>query len=169
MYIIYYISMQIAYYHYFHIIIISRTNWWNCLIFCSWYKFMKKSWLKNFWVGMKKWLWLLCSRYPRLSPEWIDGINDFFACWHKFRKIESYVNDFLVSIVKKWAWLLIHETLKYAISQEWIDESSRCFCMLVDTAIFWRDNRTLNSLIFNCRWFIADAVVFFSFWLQSVA
>ena len=118
MYIIYYISMQIAYYHYFHIIIISRTNWWNCLIFCSWYKFMKKSWLKNFWVGMKKWLWLLCSRYPRLSPEWIDGINDFFACWHKFRKIESYVNDFLVSIVKKWAWLLIHETLKYAISQE---------------------------------------------------
>ena len=88
MYIVYNISMQIAYYHYLHIIIISRTNRWNCLIFCSWYKFMKiKSWLKNFGVGMKKWVWVLCSRYPRLSQKWIDGINDFFACWHKFRKI----------------------------------------------------------------------------------
>ena len=40
------------------------------------------------------------TRKLAASQEWIDGINDFFACWHKFRKPESYFIDFLVGIVK---------------------------------------------------------------------
>ena len=50
-----------------------------------------------------------------VSQEWIDGMNWFFAYWCKFRKAESYFNDFRVDVVKNLCGHLVHETLKFAI------------------------------------------------------
>ena len=55
------------------------------------------------------------------------GINFFFACWYKFRKAESWFNDFCVGGVKNVHGLLAHDTLKFTLSQEWIFELSWFF------------------------------------------
>ena len=45
-----------------------------------------------------------------------DGIDLFFACWYKFRKAKSCFNDFWVGLVKNSRGLLVHESLKSAVS-----------------------------------------------------
>ena len=55
-----------------------------------------------------------------VSQIWADGINWFFACWYKFRKAKSWFIDFWVGMVKNGDGLLVHETLKSAVSPEWV-------------------------------------------------
>ena len=58
---------------------------------------------------------------------WIELILDVVT---QFRKDKSYFNKFYVGLVKTWCGLLVHETLKSAISGEWIDELSWFFSCL---------------------------------------
>ena len=51
-----------------------------------------------------------------VSQKWADGINWFFACWHKFSKARTYLNDFGVGVNKNSHGLLVHEIPKSALS-----------------------------------------------------
>ena len=68
-------------------------------------------------------------RNPKLtvSQKWTDGINRFFPCWYKFRKVKSWFNNFYLGIVKNGHGLSVHETLKSALSWEGIYELSWFF------------------------------------------
>ena len=92
-------------------------NWF----FVGWYKFTKnKIWSKICRVGMVK---IGCgqSRHGEtlklnVSQKWTDGIHLFFACCYRFRKAKSWFNDFWMGVVKNDSSLLVHETLKSALS-----------------------------------------------------
>ena len=45
----------------------------------------------------------------------------FFACCCKFRKGKSWFNDFWVGLVKDGIGLLVHETLKSAVKNEYMN------------------------------------------------
>ena len=59
-----------------------------------------------------------------ISQKGINGINCFFACWYKFRKAKSWFNDFWVAMIRNGHGLLVYDTLKSAVSWEWIFELS---------------------------------------------
>ena len=61
-----------------------------------------------------------------VSYEWINGMNWFFLCWYKFKKAESYFNNFCMGVVKSGPDSWARGTLKYAVSQ-WIYELSWIF------------------------------------------
>lgn len=79
-------------------------------------------WLKllliNFWVVM------VIIGYGTLISEWMDEFSWFFAYSYIFGKAKSYFNSFGVVLVKNTGDLLGYETLKSAVFQERIDESS---------------------------------------------
>ena len=56
-----------------------------------------------------------------ISPEWIDEINWFFACWHKFTQIKKWLKIFGLSMVKNRNGQFVDGTLKLTISEEWTD------------------------------------------------
>ena len=60
-----------------------------------------------------------------LSWEWIDEMTRFFAYWYKFRKVNSYFDNYWVSIVKNEGDLMDHGTLKLGVSLKWFHELSR--------------------------------------------
>ena len=60
-----------------------------------------------------------------VSQEWINEMSQFFACWYKFRKAKSYVNNYWVGNVKKGPGLIDLGTLKLGVSHKWFDELSR--------------------------------------------
>ena len=39
-----------------------------------------------------------------VSQKWTNGINWFSACWYKFRKGKSWLNDFFGGCGQKWSW-----------------------------------------------------------------
>ena len=100
-----------------------------------------KSWLKNIKVGMVK---NGCSQSGHrtlklaVSQEGINGINNFFACWHKFKKVKSSCSNCWVGMIKNGCGLLSHGTLKFAVSQEWIDELNWFFA-------YWYNSRKTND------------------------
>ena len=64
-----------------------------------------------------------------VSQEW----NNFFACWYKFMKAKSYLNNYWVDVVKNGQRFKDRGTLKPGVSQKWFDKLSRLlndFCML---------------------------------------
>ena len=97
--------------------------------------FMKVERLLNFseWLWSKNGCGHSCHTTQKLavSEEWIEGVKSFFACWCKFRKAKSYLNGFLVPVVKNGHVSLVHGTLKYAVSQKWIYELSLFFVFFV--------------------------------------
>ena len=62
-----------------------------------------------------------------LSQEEINSINWFLVWWHRFRKAESYFNNFWVVVVKNECDLQGYGTLKSAVSQKQIYELSLFF------------------------------------------
>ena len=52
-----------------------------------------------------------------VSQKWTDGVNWFFAFWYKFRKAESWLNDFWLGI-KNWHGLLVRVTFRFNL---WIE------------------------------------------------
>ena len=60
-----------------------------------------------------------------LFQEWIDGMGWFFALWYKFRKAESYFNNYWVGMFKNGRGLVDHGTLKSGVSHKWFDELFR--------------------------------------------
>ena len=60
-----------------------------------------------------------------LSQELIDEMSWFFACWYKFRKVNSYFDNYWVGIVKNEWGLIDHRALKSGVSHKWFDELSR--------------------------------------------
>ena len=60
-----------------------------------------------------------------VSQEWIDELGWFFACWHKFRKAKSYVNNYWVGMAKNGRGFKDHGTLKSGVSHKWFDELIR--------------------------------------------
>ena len=86
---------------------ISRINQWNRLLFCMLIQIHKlKVDLKMFWVGMVK---NGCGQSGHrtlkltVSQEWIDGLNWFFACWCKFKKLKV-ISMILGGRGQKWVW-----------------------------------------------------------------
>ena len=78
-----------------------------------------KRWLKILGVGMiKNGCGQSCDGTLKLmvSEECTDGINWFFLCWYKFRQAKSSFNDSWVGVVKNGSGILLHETLKSAVS-----------------------------------------------------
>ena len=57
-----------------------------------------------------------------VSQEEMILIKWFFACWYKFRKAKSYLNNFEVVMVRNGCGLSGHGTLKSGISLERLDE-----------------------------------------------
>ena len=60
-------------------------------------------------------VWSLDSKIDFIS-KLNKGINWFFACWYKFRKAKNWFNHFWVGLLKNGSGLLVHETLKSAVS-----------------------------------------------------
>ena len=60
-----------------------------------------------------------------VSPDWIDKMSWFFACWYKFRKAKSYFNNYWVGMVKNGWGLIVHGTLKSGVYHKWFDEMNR--------------------------------------------
>ena len=90
-----------------------------------------KRWSKNVGVGIIK---NVCGQSGHgtlklaVSQEWINRMNWFYACWCKFRKTKSYFSDFWVGKLEMETLEILKngvlETLKSAVSQEWVYELS---------------------------------------------
>ena len=65
-----------------------------------------------------------------VSEERINRIDWLFACCHKSRKAESYLNNVWLGVVKKGCDYSGHRTRKLVLSQEGIDRINRFFCIL---------------------------------------
>ena len=92
--------------------------------------FRYKKLIKNFLCGHgQKWVWPVWSPDSTLTvyQKLTDGINWFFACWYKSRKAKIWFNDFWMGMVKNGHDLLVQETLKSAVSWEWIYKLSWLF------------------------------------------
>ena len=80
--------------------------------------------MKIFWLGMVKnrcgqsGLWTLKLI---LSQKGADGINWFFAWWHKFTQIKSSLKIFGVCMVKNECGQSSDRSLKFTLSEEWTD------------------------------------------------
>ena len=62
-----------------------------------------------------------CSIYKRTkSPEEMNEIAGFFACWDKFKKVKFWSIIIWVEMVKNGCGRSGNETLKLNVSQEWI-------------------------------------------------
>ena len=92
---------------------ISKTKWWNSLFLCFF-----TSWYQKLRVDRKilGWVWsemVAATMITRWMDEIMDELIWFFACWHKFRKV-----NFWVVVVKN-----VHGTL----IPEWMDDESSWF------------------------------------------
>ena len=67
-----------------------------------------------------------------LSWGWIDELS-WFACWYKFKKVNSYFDNYWVAKVKNGWGLIDHGIFKSVVSHKWFDELSRLTepCMLI--------------------------------------
>ena len=136
-----------------------------------------KVWWKHSWVVMVR---NECSQSGHgilnlvVSQARIDEMNWFFACWWKFRKANSYFNDFWVDMVKNRHGHLIHEILK---SAEWFYELSSFFacCWKFRKANsyfndFWvdmvknRHGHLIHEILKSAEWFY-ELSSFFACWL----
>ena len=116
---------------------ISRTNQLNSLIFYMVTKNSLKSWSKPFGVGTVRDGWDQPGHRTlklTVSQELVDGMNWFFACWWKFRKVKSNFNYFWVNVVKIGRGHVVHEDLKCA---EWVHELSWFFVCWLWCNNFW--------------------------------
>ena len=82
--------------------------------------------IENFLVGnSQKWVWPIWSLDSKIncisSPEWTNGINWFFACWHKFTQTKRWLKNFWVSMVKNGCGQFGDGTLNLTVSEEWTD------------------------------------------------
>ena len=59
------------------------------------------------------------------SQEWISELVWFFACWYKFMKAKSYINNYWVGVVKNGWGPKDHGTVKPGLSYKWFDEFRR--------------------------------------------
>ena len=90
---------------FFKINCISRTNWWNCLIFWSRYKFMKIiCWLKRFWVGIVE---NGCGILKNESQNWIN----------KIKLIIGWLNSKVCYISRMNLWIELWITLHLCLSK----------------------------------------------------
>ena len=96
--------IYVSYFYCLYCLLNVQRSWWNRLIFCMLYEFLKiKSWSKYFSVSLVK---NRCGQFDHWSlklslyQEWTDVTNYFFACWHKFRNAKCCFNDFWVGMVK---------------------------------------------------------------------
>ena len=100
---------------------------------------MVNSWSKIVQVGMvKNGCGQPCHGTLKLtvSQKRTDGINLFFACWYKLRKVKNWFKDFWMDVVKNGHDLLVHETLESVVSSEWIYELSWFLSADSDAIIF---------------------------------
>ena len=68
---------------------------------------------------------LLTLKSAALSQEWIDDeMRWFFSSWYKFKKVNSYFDNYWVGIVKDGWGLIDHGTFKSGVSHKWFDELS---------------------------------------------
>ena len=68
-----------------------------------------------------------------ISREWTDGINWFFACWHKFTQIKKWLKIFWVGMVEHGCKKFGDETLKLTVFEDWTDGINwfyACWCRL---------------------------------------
>ena len=61
-----------------------------------------------------------CSIFKRTkSPEQINEITWYFACWYQFKKIKFWLIIFWVEMVENVCGQSGYETLKLNVSQQW--------------------------------------------------
>ena len=79
-----------------------------------------------------------------LSEEWTNGINWFFICWCRFRKIKNWSKIYWVGMVQNGCGQSVHGTLKLTVSKlnRWNNLS---FCMLVQMQEGWKLIRSFLS------------------------
>ena len=85
-----------------------------------------------------------------LSQEWIDEMGWFFARWYKFRKVNSYFDNFWVGIVKTERDHIYHRALKSGFSHKWADWlNGSCMLKVIEKFLIWWP---INSapLTFKC-------------------
>ena len=106
----------------FQINYFSRTNWWDSLFFCMLIKIPKNEKLvESFWLGMVK---IGCGQSGlrtlelTLFQKWTDKVSCFFASrkLHKLKGDSNFFWEGEVGVVINGHGLLIHETLKSAVS-----------------------------------------------------
>ena len=108
---------------------ISRKNWWKSLIFDvdadSWK--LKVDWKILGWECHSG----LRTLKLAVSQEVVNCINWFLVCWYKFRKAKSFFNNFWEVVFKIRCGIFSLGTLNSAVSQEWIDEMSWFFALMI--------------------------------------
>ena len=128
---------------------------WVYEFFACWFKFTYiKSWSKIFLGGHgQKCAWSVWSQdsdhrtlKSTVSQELTKRMNWYSACCCKFKKAKSYFSDFWVGMVRNWCGRLGHETLKSAVSKEWVYEFSRFFACWLWCSNFWLNQHHILSL-----------------------
>ena len=81
-----------------------------------------KSWKIKVDLNIWRWAWYQWCQDSRIfcisrMNAWNKAI---FSCWYKFEEAKSYVNNFLVGVVKNGHSQSGHGILKLAVSQEWV-------------------------------------------------
>ena len=87
---------------------------------------------------------------------WWDEL--IFCMLVHLRKAKSYLNDFWVGIVRNRHSHLVLETLKSAVSKEWVHEFNWFFACWLWGSNFWLNQHHTLSFTFKCQ---STAVVFF--------
>ena len=107
----------------------------------------------------------------------------FLACWYKFRKVNSYFDNYWVGLVKNGWGVIDHWTLKSGVSHKWFDDLSRLTEWLLEwnnvglvTNLLnlwqswgilqkWSYNRFLFYFEKFCHWFLLE--IYFKDWYYS--
>ena len=102
------------------------------------------------------------------SQEWINELGWFFACWYKFMKAKSYINNYWMGVVKNGQVLKDHGTLKPGISHKWFQELSRLVewflhadsdgIIFYPTLYLWHLNTGKPLQLYLARVFMKDSV-----------
>ena len=77
-----------------------------------------------------------------MSPQQINEIAWFFACWYKFTEIKSWSKTFWMGMVRNGCGQVSHGTGMLAVLQEWIDGMNwffACWCKYRKAKIYFND------------------------------
>ena len=103
--------------HHFYISRITRTKWWNSLIFCMLTPIHENLKFTKIFLGGQTWTWSLLQQDSKIgSISRMNWRNKLFCML--MRKVK--INYFWVAAVKNGLGFLVHGALQYAVSEDWI-------------------------------------------------
>ena len=124
--------IYLSYFYCLYCLLNVQRSWWNRLIFCMLYDFMKiKSWSKYFSVSLVK---NTCRQFDHWSlelslyQEWTDVTNYFFACWYKFRNAKMVKNVHKPNLSEILYLIKLLSSIICIVMNLWIE---LIFCMFI--------------------------------------